>query len=311
VRKPWGFEYCIFENKCSVWCMHINRGEETSMHCHKKKDTIIQLLDGKAEICGLAGKYRLDPLERMEIPKGMYHSTKALKDSVLLEFEDPKNISDIVRLKDKYGRKGGYVKKAVSIDSMIKNLPKKKAVLFDFDGVLVSSMNNNYKAWKKALKEFGYRIKKKDYFLLEGTKLLDIARTFDKKNAPKIAELKNKYFAQIYELKLYPGVSKLLDNIKLKKAIVTASPKEKMDLVRPEFLDKFDLVLYGTKDYSKAIKKLRVKPEECVVVENAPIGIKQAKKSGAHVIAVASTLNKKYLQEADEIIDNIKELVVK
>ena len=51
-----------------------------------------------------------------------------------------------------------------------------KAVLFDFDGVLADTMEDNFKAWKKAFENFGINIKREDYFYLEGYKLINVAR---------------------------------------------------------------------------------------------------------------------------------------
>ena len=43
-----------------------------------------------------------------------------------------------------------------------------KAVLFDFDGVLGRTMEDNYNAWAYALNTVGISIYKNGYFLLEG-----------------------------------------------------------------------------------------------------------------------------------------------
>jgi len=56
-----------------------------------------------------------------------------------------------------------------------------------------------------------------------------------------------------------------------------------------------------------------VAPHECIVVENAPFGIRAAKRAGAYCIAIASTLPKETLLEADTIVasfGDIKELPV-
>ncbi len=48
---------------------------------------------------------------------------------------------------------------------------------------------------------------------------------------------------------------------------------------------------------------------DCVVVENAPLGIKSAKAARAgYVIAIASTLDPSYLQEADEVDESFSDL---
>ena len=40
VKKPWGYEYLVFENEfVAIWMLHIVRKRKTSMHCHQKKRT--------------------------------------------------------------------------------------------------------------------------------------------------------------------------------------------------------------------------------------------------------------------------------
>ncbi|MBI2559804.1 MAG: HAD family phosphatase, partial [Planctomycetes bacterium] len=46
----------------------------------------------------------------------------------------------------------------------------------------------------------------------------------------------------------------------------------------------------------------------CLVIENAPAGITSAKRAGLRCYAVATSLPKTYLKEADMVFDNIKEI---
>jgi len=55
--------------------------------------------------------------------------------------------------------------------------PKKiKGILFDFDGVLAKTMEDNFNAWKAAMKDFGADLKENDYYILEGMPLKDTAK---------------------------------------------------------------------------------------------------------------------------------------
>ena len=106
VIKPWGYEYVFYENEfVAVWCLHINKGEATSLHCHPNKKTGLILLDGEAELSFLNDTYHMKPLSRHVIRPGLFHSTKAVTDCILLELETPPKKEDIVRFDDKYGRK--------------------------------------------------------------------------------------------------------------------------------------------------------------------------------------------------------------
>ena len=50
-----------------------------------------------------------------------------------------------------------------------------KAVIFDFDGVIGDTMNDHFKAWKKAMADYNIKITKKEYFELEGLDMFSVA----------------------------------------------------------------------------------------------------------------------------------------
>ena len=60
--------------------------------------------------------------------------------------------------------------------------------------------------------------------------------------------------------------------------------------------------------YLKAVERLGVSKESCLVIENAPLGIRSAKSAGLRCIAVTSYLDQECLKEADLIIDNHREI---
>jgi beta-phosphoglucomutase len=60
--------------------------------------------------------------------------------------------------------------------------------------------------------------------------------------------------------------------------------------------------------YLAAAQALQIPIGECVVVENAPVGIISAKAAGAYCVAIASTLPQEKLRGADEVIGSFSEL---
>jgi hypothetical protein len=54
--------------------------------------------------------------------------------------------------------------------------------------------------------------------------------------------------------------------------------------------------------------KLHVAPSECLVIENAPLGIRAGKSAGAAVVAITTTLAPYNLREADAIVHDFEEL---
>lgn len=107
VRKPWGYEYLVFENKLvALWALHINGEQRTSMHCHPRKKTGLMVSNGEVEVSFLTDSMVLSAGSKTMIRMGLFHSTTALsKNATVLEIETPPLKEDLVRLDDSYGRK--------------------------------------------------------------------------------------------------------------------------------------------------------------------------------------------------------------
>ena len=61
-----------------------------------------------------------------------------------------------------------------------------KGILFDFDGVLGDTMQDNFLAWKNSMSNFEININPEDYFPLEGMRVIDVAKTLAKKYGKEI-----------------------------------------------------------------------------------------------------------------------------
>ena len=117
VKKPWGYEYLIFENDfVAIWMLQIIRKRKTSMHCHPNKKTGLVLLSGTATTSTLEGGLELNPLDVVVIDSGVFHTTEASSSLPMIphsengiwviEIESPPMKADLLRLKDEYGRAG-------------------------------------------------------------------------------------------------------------------------------------------------------------------------------------------------------------
>ena len=117
VKKPWGYEYLVFENEfVAIWMLHIVRKRKTSMHCHPQKRTSLILLTGNATCSHLEGSEKLNPMDGVFIDKGVFHLTEASNKLPIdpqsengiwvMEIESPPNKGDLIRMKDEYGRVG-------------------------------------------------------------------------------------------------------------------------------------------------------------------------------------------------------------
>ena len=202
-----------------------------------------------------------------------------------------------------------------------------KNIIFDMDGVLIKSMKNHVYSWKKALKDHKININEEEFYLNEGANYrLYLSRILKennirltKKGKQKIIDEKTKLFKErkLEEYKIQKYLKKLKEqNIKLIIATGARNSvvKEALKLYFKDYFNDFvcgDDIYRGKpfpETYNKAIKKLKAKKEETLVIENAPLGIESAKRAGLKVYAIETTLPKKYLKEADKVFKNHKEL---
>jgi len=111
VDKPWGYELHWAKTDRYVGkVLHVMAGHALSLQYHNRKDETIYLYSGRMlfEIGSQSG-----PLERREMKPGesvhvtakTVHRMTALEDCDILEVSTP-DLDDVVRLEDRYGRKG-------------------------------------------------------------------------------------------------------------------------------------------------------------------------------------------------------------
>lgn len=184
-----------------------------------------------------------------------------------------------------------------------------KGIIFDMDGVLIDAMPFHAEAMKLAIKEeTDYEIDKKIVYKLEGMpsdnlvkeifKKYNIKKELDQRLIEKISERKKEIFKEIEETHLIEGVRDLiqvLNECKCVKAIVTGAAKKEIELTIDKMigLKNFDVVVSGedvdvgkpnSAPFVVALQKMNIKPSECIVVENAPLGVEAANKAGIRCI---------------------------
>ena len=184
-----------------------------------------------------------------------------------------------------------------------------KAIIFDLDGVLVDATEWHYEALNKALGLFGHKINRDDHIKvyngLPTNKKLEIMSEEGKLPAGTheiIKTLKKKYTLEIINQNCRPNHQKqlLLSHLKNKGYLLAccsnAQKHSVMDMLKMSQIDHyFDYIIGNDEGYKPkpspdiylaAFEKLKIKPSEAVIVEDAPHGIEAAKKSGAQVIEV-------------------------
>ncbi|MDZ7372441.1 MAG: HAD family phosphatase [candidate division KSB1 bacterium] len=204
-----------------------------------------------------------------------------------------------------------------------------RAVLFDFDGVVAKTLDSHARSWQHVLSPLGIQVDPRDIALNEGQPAIEILRAILAKNGLQLPEerlrelvrAKREHYQKTTRAKAYEGVQELLERLKerdYKTALVTGSIRSNMEAaVGRELLDRFDVVLTSEDiprgkphpdPFLEAAKRLGVRPEECLVIENAPMGIRAAKAAGMRCLVVLSTLPLPDLAGADYYVGRISEI---
>jgi HAD superfamily hydrolase (TIGR01509 family) len=92
---------------------------------------------------------------------------------------------------------------------------------------------------------------------------------------------------------IQPNIDFMFENIPIKKYFKTVVNSSHIIKGKPD-----------PEIYLKAASLLNVSPKNCLVFEDAVVGIKSAKSAGMRVVAITTTQPKKELLEADMIVDD-------
>ena len=183
-----------------------------------------------------------------------------------------------------------------------------KAILYDLDGVLVDATEWHYESLNIALKEVAG-------FIIERDEHISTFNGIPTKKKMEILSKQNRLspnlFQEVWDMKqektkevikrsasIDQNKIRLHDNTKnMKKACITNSIRETAMLMLEKTgqLEFMDFVISNEdvtepkpspEGYNLAMKRLKLEPHECMIVEDAPKGIEAAKLSGANVYEV-------------------------
>jgi HAD superfamily hydrolase (TIGR01509 family) len=186
-----------------------------------------------------------------------------------------------------------------------------KAVLFDMDGVLYNSMPNHAVAWRRSMADFGIVMTEKDAYATEGARGIDTIRMMVKKQqnrdieeaeAQSMYDVKTRYFHEMPEAPIMPGIKELMAQIKadgIQIGVVTGSGQR--PLINRLLTDFSDFLVkdhittaYDVKrgkpapdPYLSGLQKMNgLEPWQAIVVENAPLGVKAGVAANIFTVAV-------------------------
>lgn len=190
-----------------------------------------------------------------------------------------------------------------------------KAVIFDLDGVIVSTDQYHYLAWEHIAENEKITFNEWINDQLRGISreqsleiiLKQSHKTYTKEEKEELLLLKNAYYLESIKSltpdDLLEGIPELLGLLKdkgYKVAIGSSSKNAKTILSYVGLSDFFDAVSDGnniTKSkpdpevFLKAADMLQLDPKDCVVVEDARVGIEAAKRANMLAYAIGDALN--------------------
>ena len=204
----------------------------------------------------------------------------------------------------------------------------KKAILFDFDGVVVNSEPSYEKVIRNMFKKYNISLKPSDWAIFRGLSrdvffdivlkkyILNINRELLEKEFHQtlLTEMKETIIYIPGFLEFYNLVGKYYST-----ALVTSTSSELMDWIfkNTKIVNDFSPVITANdvvntkphpEPYLAAAGILNIPISNCIVIEDSVNGVKSAKRSGAKVIGITTGFSSLELQEADFVIDSYNEL---
>ena len=211
---------------------------------------------------------------------------------------------------------------------------KKRSALVDMDGVLYDSMKYHTLAWRQMTGEYGLDIPRDEFYLYEGmtgaaTINLIWKREYGCECSPeKIEEMyrrKTEIFKELGRKEKMPGADRMLRAFRdagWERVLVTGSSQASLlDMISADYPGAFEDgmrvtardVVHGkpsAEPYLKGASLAGADPRDCIVVENAPLGVRAGKAAGCFTVAVTTgPIPRKELEKkgADMIFSSMDE----
>jgi beta-phosphoglucomutase family hydrolase len=205
-------------------------------------------------------------------------------------------------------------------------------VIFDMDGVLADTEPFHYESWVKMATEIGVEFTREIFKETFGQQSPTITRKLvgsevEETLVEQWSSLKEKYYREMVREKLVPlpGVIRIIKQLKsagFKLAVGSSGPPENVELLLTQLKIKsfFDVIITAAdvqkgkpepEVFLNAAEKLNINPKNCIVIEDAPVGLEAAKSAGMISIALATTHNKAELIGAHLVIRDLSEITIK
>jgi beta-phosphoglucomutase family hydrolase len=205
--------------------------------------------------------------------------------------------------------------------------------IFDCDGVIIDSSAPHIEAWKELAREEGLVFPAhlfKQSFGMKNEQIIpqlfkwtnDIVEI---KRLDKRKELIYRNYILKHGASTFPGVKSFLEMLRAEGilcVIGSSAPRANVEVALDTlgFSGYFMSIVSGEdapvgkpdpRIFLKAASNIGLKPADCVVFEDAHVGITAAHAGGMKVIAVTNTFPRASLNQADYIVDRLDELTLK
>jgi HAD superfamily hydrolase (TIGR01509 family) len=205
-----------------------------------------------------------------------------------------------------------------------------RALLFDFDGLIVDTETPSYASWQEVYREHGQKLPLERWAAIVGTiggfEPLDyLEELHGPVDREAVQARRDEHEISLLEIEeLRPGVLDYLEEaqrVGLKTAIVSSSTQQWVNrhLARLEQAEHFDEIVTADLDqarakprptlYLEALKRLGVSANEAIAFEDSPNGVTAAKAAGIFTVAVPNGVTASLgLEEADLRLESLAEL---
>lgn len=213
-----------------------------------------------------------------------------------------------------------------------------RAVIFDFNGIIVDDEPIHFKLFQRVLAEEGIALTEEAYYARylgfddRGAFMAGFRDNHHALTDPKLAELidrKAAYYQQAIcdHVVIFPGVKTLLHGLAPVVPLGVASGALRHEIVtilRTAGLLNYFQAIVSAEDveqgkpepeiFMKALAKLnagaspQIEPAECIVIEDSKEGIRGARSAGMKCLAVTNSHPAELLGEADAVVKSLEEV---